>query len=117
MEMIDARIPDHCGWAARGHWRKAYKALLEDHQALRERAEAAERDRDEALNQLDSAKHSVDVLCRRITTTNAAWNDAIEAAEREAWAVWRALPMARGVDDAARAIRALRRAAPTEGEA
>ena len=24
--MTDARIPDHCAWAARGRWREAYDA-------------------------------------------------------------------------------------------
>ncbi len=25
-KMTDARIPDHCAWAARGHWSRAYDA-------------------------------------------------------------------------------------------
>ena len=100
--------------------------MRDERDALRERAEAAERDRDEALNQLDSAKHSVDVLRRRITATNAAWNDAIEAADKAAIGRQGRRAMGDGhgnscydigVSDAASAIRALRRAAPTEGEA
>lgn len=29
-ERIDARIPDHCGWAARGRWRQAYDAACDE---------------------------------------------------------------------------------------
>lgn len=36
----DPRIPDHCGWAARGLWNKAYDALLLDNAALREEVDA-----------------------------------------------------------------------------
>jgi flagellar motility protein MotE (MotC chaperone) len=41
-------------------------AALKEIRELKARAEAAEAERDEALNQLDSARHSVDVLEKRV---------------------------------------------------
>lgn len=138
----DARIPDHCAWEMRGHWSRAYEALLEDHKALRERAEAA----DSLITEL---RHRYAVGQVAITEARraeaAAWNDAIEAA-----AEWHQSEIARlkeqvsennaylarvgaasydsdanrycidqisAHEQSVAAIRALRRAAPTEGEA
>lgn len=73
----------------------------DDYQALRERAEAAERRASEAQSRYLGAVQQL-TAARRAEA--AAWNDAIEAAEAA---------YAHGFA----AIRALRRAAPTEGEA
>lgn len=94
-----------------------------DYQALRERAEAAEAERD---RQYDENVHRIAMQARAENERDAArrgeaaaWNDAIEAAaetmangdlmeapDHEPWFInrWRS-------------VRALRRAAPTEGEA
>lgn len=89
-------------------------------QALRERAEAAERDWTE-LRDLYDAKVLALTEARRAEA--AAWNDAIEAAEKAALDRQGRRMMGDGhgnscydigVSDAASAIRALRRAAPTE---
>ena len=79
-------------------------------QALRERAEAAERDWTE-LRDLYDAKVLALTEARRAEA--AAWNDAIEAAAGEVESLW-AFRTCREVTES---IRALRRAAPTEGEA
>lgn len=39
--MTDARIPDHCAWAARGHWNKAYDAAIAEIARLTAELEAA----------------------------------------------------------------------------
>lgn len=114
------RIPEHCAWAARGYWGSAYMALLEDHKALRERAEAAEAERAEQWRQRRGAEAARDTAlaisdaAQRAET--AAWNDAIEAAAEKCDVVFmdHVGDLIRAIGDD---IRALRRAAPTEGEA
>jgi hypothetical protein len=39
--MTDARIPDHCAWAARGRWREAYDAAEAEVATLRAELDAA----------------------------------------------------------------------------
>lgn len=75
--------------------------------ALRERAEAAERDRSRLII---ANGQLIDDAVSMGMARDAAWNDAIEAAAvaAEEWDTF---------GPTVRAIRALRRAAPTEGEA
>ena len=46
--MTDARIPDHCAWAARGHWSRAYDAAEAEIAILRAELEALKDERDTA---------------------------------------------------------------------
>ena len=46
--------------------------------AQKARAEAAEGERDEALNQLDSARYSADVLEKRVSALKAELAEAVE---------------------------------------
>lgn len=104
---------------------------LSDYQALRERAEAAEA-MAESLRKMEEeaadgereyrriAEKAADVMLRAVAERDearraeaAAWNDAIEAAAGEVESLW----AFRTCQEVADAIRALRRAAPTEGEA
>ena len=106
------------------------RKLLADNQALHERAEAAERERDGAIQWRNHYRQSWldcrDALAAARRAEAAAWNDAIEAADKAAIDRQGRRAMGDGhgnscydigVSDAASAIRALRRAAPTEGEA
>ena len=118
------------------------KALIDRNVALRERAEAAEAEC-ARLKNIRSAiaegynaeavaleKAVSETLTAQLTAARraeaAAWNDAIEAADKAAIDRQGRRAMGDGhgnscydigVSDAASAIRALRRAAPTEGEA
>lgn len=87
---------------------EAYQALVAERDAAIKRAEAAERERDGAIQWRNHYRQSWldcrDALTAARRAEAAAWNDAIEAAEAA---------YAQGFA----AIRALRRAAPTEGEA
>ncbi len=69
--MTDARIPDHCAWAARGRWREAYNA-----------AEAALRkvtaERDDALETCERLREGEANLSRLLNE-----NARAEAAEAE----------------------------------
>lgn len=78
-----------------------------DYQALRERAEAADRGQTALRSMLRQAEGDL-IAARRAEA--AAWNDAIEAAAHRCY-------MDQGRFDSPDRIRALRRAAPTEGEA
>lgn len=107
-------------------WCENYQASLRamgarhfaEEAALRERAEAAERRADSNAsdaNRLAVENNALDsTLGRTLTAAHraeaAAWNDAIEAAAAEVESLW-AFRTCREVTDA---IRALRRAAPTE---
>lgn len=44
--MTDARIPDHCAWAARGHWSRAYDAAEAEIARLTAELEEVKADRD-----------------------------------------------------------------------
>lgn len=91
-----------------------------ENQALRERAEAAEEQRDNYQGMYETGLHLLTAARR---AEDAAWNDAIEAAAKEAdeevdrcssggaYSI-----MQETARDVAEYIRALRRAAPTEGE-
>ena len=101
-----------------------------DYQALRERAEAARRRGDilaEGWQIADEGRIEAEAaLTEARRAESAAWNDAIEAEDKAAIERQGRRAMGDGhgnscydigVSDAASAIRALRRAAPTEGEA
>ena len=101
-----------------------------DYQALRERAEAAEAEATRlemaCFNQGVSISYTQAALTAARRAEAAAWNDAIEASDKAAIDRQGRRAMGDGhgnscydigVSDAASAIRALRRAAPTEGEA
>ena len=95
--------------------------LAAENQALRERAEAAENERAEQWRQRREAEEARDTAlaisdaARRAEA--AAWNDAIEAAANCAWEEWNHKDAEVSPDYQADRIRALRRSAPTEGEA
>lgn len=80
---------------------KSLVSIKADNQALRERAEAAEK---ESAEWRDQALRKADALTKARRAEAAAWNDAIEAAADK-------LDLLLPSKDA---IRALRRAAPTE---
>lgn len=88
-------------------WSRGADAI-EECAALRERAEAAERSRKAALREMVNLYEELE---RRSDAEAAAWNDAIEVAGN--------LESIHGYSNAVprHRIRALRRAAPTEGEA
>lgn len=112
MRSWSAARGDDAGRAARSH-----ADLTAENQALRERAEAAERERDGAIQWRNHYRQSWldcrDTLTAARRAESAAWNDAIEAVEAEA--LQYVGPGAR--ETVREIIRALRRAAPTEGEA
>jgi hypothetical protein len=59
-----------------------YANAMEAERKLHEvRIEALQQDRDEALNQLDSARHTVDVLVKRLTDRMTKLAKAVEALE------------------------------------
>ena len=58
--MTDARIPDHCAWAARGHWSRAYDAAEAEITRLRAELEEAQFERDNNRAKLEVAKHERD---------------------------------------------------------
>ena len=76
--MTDARIPDHCAWAARGHWSRAYDAAEAEIAQLR-----AER---------DTARAETAMACEVAAEAAYQWWDDEDAQElRE---TIRALPAA-----------------------
>ncbi len=82
-----------------------------DYQALRERAEAAE---ELLAHMMQVQRCTVDAANEARRAEATAWNDAIEAARTVAITCFASGCDAHELDDD---IRALRRAAPTEGEA
>lgn len=76
--MTDARIPDHCAWAARGHWSRAYDAAEAEIARLRAALSEAQFERDNNRAKLEVAK------CER-DTARAETAAAYEAAADHCW--------------------------------
>ncbi len=77
--MTDARIPDHCGWAARGYWREAY-----DDAVAALRRVTAERDEWQAACSTVSASLAIKVThveaeVARVTAERDEWQSASTA--------------------------------------
>ena len=102
-------------------WEKDHAAMIDTMRALRERAEAAEAERAEQWRQRREAEAARDTAlaisdaARRAEA--AAWNDAARICDELAIGYAGQRGAVFSLTEAARDIRALRRAAPTEGEA
>ena len=58
--MTDARIPDHCAWAARGNWSKAYDEAVAEIARLTAALSEAQFERDNNRAKLEVAKYDRD---------------------------------------------------------
>ena len=75
--MTDARIPDHCAWAARGHWSRAYDAAEAEIAQLR-----AENDRlRNALKMRPATREDWDALRAQIKVLEEALNTVAELSD------------------------------------
>ena len=76
-DLTDARIPDHCAWAARGHWSRAYDAAEAEIAQLR-----AENDRlRNALKMRPATREDWDALRAQIKVLEEALNTVAELSD------------------------------------